>query len=49
MEEIKAFYREENACVEVDGELSNSFVIGVGVRQGCAMSPIQIWGNSNML
>ncbi len=39
MEEIKAFYREANACVKVYGELSESFAGGVGVRQGCVMSP----------
>ncbi len=37
LEGIKAFYWGANACVKVDGELSNSF--GVGVRQGCVMSP----------
>ncbi len=39
MEGLKAFYREVNACVKVDGELSNSFAVGVGVRQGCVMPP----------
>ncbi len=37
MEGIKAFYREANACVKVDGELSDTF--GVQVRYGCVMSP----------
>ncbi len=36
---IKTFYREANACVKVDGELSDSFAVGVGVRQGCIMLP----------
>ncbi len=39
LEGIKAFYREVNGCVKVDGELSDSFAVGVGVRQGCIMSP----------
>ncbi len=39
MKGIKAFYREANACVKVDGELSDCFAIRVGVRQGCVMSP----------
>ncbi len=39
MEGIKAFYREANACVKVNGELSDSFATGVGVRQECVMSP----------
>ncbi len=38
MEGIKAFYRDANACVKVDGELSNCLAVGVVVRQGCAMS-----------
>ncbi len=36
---IQAFYREANACVRVGGEFSESFTVGVGVRQGCVMSP----------
>ncbi len=38
MEGIKAFYREANACVKVEIELSDSFAAGVGVRQGSVMS-----------
>ncbi len=37
MEGMKAFYREANACVKVDGKLD--FEIGVGIRQGCVMLP----------
>ena len=37
--EIKAFYGEASACVRVDGELSESFPIGVGVRQEYVMLP----------
>ncbi len=29
MEGMKAFYREVNACVKLDGELSDSFAVGV--------------------
>ncbi len=36
---IKGFYSKANACVKVDGELSDSFAIGVRVRKGCVMSP----------
>ncbi len=39
VEGIKVFYREMNTCIKVDGELSDSFTVGVGVRQGCVMSP----------
>ncbi len=35
---MNAFYREANVCAKVDGELDD-FEIGVGVRQGCVMSP----------
>ncbi len=38
MEGMKAFYREANVCVKIDGELDN-FEIGVGVRQGCVILP----------
>ncbi len=38
MERIRALYREVNACVKKDGELSNSFTTGVRVRQGCILS-----------
>ena len=36
---IKVFYREVSACVRVDGKLSESLSIGVGVRQGCVLLP----------
>ena len=36
---IKAFYQGANACVKIGGELSESFCIKTGVRQGCVMSP----------
>ncbi len=39
MEGIKAFHKEVNACVKVDGKLSDGFAVGVRVRQGCIMSP----------
>ncbi len=39
MEGIKTFHREMNACVKVDGELSDNFAVGVGVRQECVMLP----------
>ena len=36
---IKSFYQGANACVKINGELSESFCIKTGVRQGCVMSP----------
>ena len=35
---VKVFYREASVCVRVDGEVSETFSIGVGLRQGCVMS-----------
>ncbi len=40
MEGIKAFYREANTCVKVDGELSDIFAIGVGVGHGCVVTMV---------
>ncbi len=37
MKGIKAFYGAVNVCIKVDGEPSDSFAIGVRVRQGCMM------------
>lgn len=31
------FNKGANACVRVEGDFSESFVIGMGVRQGCVM------------
>ncbi|KAK3893161.1 hypothetical protein Pcinc_003002 [Petrolisthes cinctipes] len=36
---IEAFYADAKACVRVEGDLSESFNISVGLRQGCVMSP----------
>ena len=35
LEGIQAFHKRAIACVRVDGELSDSFDVGVGVRHGC--------------
>ncbi len=39
LERIRFFYENASASVRVNGELSESFNIEVGVRQGCLMSP----------
>ncbi len=39
LEEIKSFCENASASVQVNGELSESFNVEVGVRQGCIMSP----------
>ena len=36
---IMSFYVEGKACVRVGGELSESFEVKMGLRQGCVMSP----------
>ena len=39
LEGIKSFYEEGRACVRVGSELSESFEVKMGLRQGCVMSP----------
>ena len=36
---IKSFYEEGRACVRVGSKASESFVVRMGLRQGCVMSP----------
>ncbi len=36
---IRSFYENASATVRENGELSESFSVEVGVRQGCVMSP----------
>ncbi len=36
---IKSFYKNASPSVWLNGELSESFKVEVGVRQGCVMSP----------
>ncbi len=39
LEGIRSFYENTSASVQMNGELSESFNVEVGVRQGCMMSP----------
>ncbi len=39
LEGIRSFYENASASVRVNGELSESFNVEVGVRQGCVMLP----------
>lgn len=39
LERIEGFYREACGSVRMQEELSDSFVIGVGMRQECVISP----------
>ncbi len=39
LEGIRSFYENASASVWVNRELSESFSVEVGVRQGCMMSP----------
>ncbi len=38
LEGVRSFYENASASVRVNGELSESFKVEVGVRQGCVMS-----------
>ena len=38
LEAIKSIYVDSRAAVRIDGELSESFEVGEGVRQGCCLS-----------
>ena len=37
---IQSLYNQSESCVRVLGSKSDSFPVGVGLRQGCALSPI---------
>jgi len=37
---IKALYKESKACVRVEGEVTEEFVVVQGLRQGC---PLSLW------
>ena len=37
---IQSLYAQSESCVRVLGNKSDSFPVGVGLRQGCALSPI---------
>ena len=36
---VQSFYDGSSACVRVGSDLSESFEVNVGLRQGCVMSP----------
>ena len=37
---IQSLYTDSQACVRLNGSLSNSFAVKTGVRQGCVLSPL---------
>ena len=37
---IKSFYSRSKVCVRVNGKQSKPFHVGVGLRQGCVLSPL---------
>ena len=37
---IKSFYCRPEVCVRVNGKQSKPFHVGVGLRQGCVLSPL---------
>ncbi len=39
LEGVRSFYENASASVRVNGELSESFNVEVGMRQGCVMLP----------
>ena len=36
---IKSLYKESKACVRVEGNLTEEFVVEQGLKQGCPLSP----------
>ena len=36
---MQSFYKDSRACVRVGNDVSESFPVNVGLRQGCVMSP----------
>ena len=36
---VQSFYVDSRACVRVGNDVSESFPVNVGLRQGCVMSP----------
>ena len=37
---IQSLYSQSESCVRILGRKTDSFPVGVGLRQGCALSPI---------
>ena len=37
---IRSFYCQPEVCVRVNGKQSKPFHLGVGLRQGCVLSPL---------
>ena len=44
---VQSFYVDSRACVRVGNDVSERFLVNVGLRQGCVMSPwlfnVYIW------
>ena len=36
---VQSFYVDSRACVRVGNDVSQGFLVNVGLRQGCVMSP----------
>ena len=39
VETVQSFYVDSSACVRVGNDVSEWFLINVGLRQGCVMPP----------
>jgi len=46
---IKSFYCTLEVCVHVNGKQSKPFHVGVGLRQGCVVSPLVFIINLNWI
>ena len=40
LQAIKSFYCQSEVCIRVNGKRSEPFHVGIGLRQGCALSPL---------
>ena len=46
---VEEMYKKTTVVVRVDGETSEQFAMGVGFRQGCALSPLRFIKVMNLI
>ena len=39
---VKALYKESKACVRVEGDVTEEFVVKQGLQQGCPLIPVAV-------